>query len=153
MIDKKQVKKLYFSGNYTLTEIAKIVKCSRQYINTIINNYVATIPQKTRNEKMGKKCEVCGTAFNLQFHHKDRNRSNNNKENIAILCLDCHRIEHEREKPTKDKKILVPYLFKRTVRAISRKYMIDKREAILRMVEVYKKAERRDFDFKRRIGA
>lgn len=43
------------------------------------------------------KCEDCG--YNeipeiLQIHHKDRNRQNNGKDNLAILCPNCHFKEH-----------------------------------------------------------
>lgn len=42
-------------------------------------------------------CNRCG--FNdhtkiLQVHHKDANRSNNNIENLEILCPNCHCLEH-----------------------------------------------------------
>ncbi len=44
----------------------------------------------------GKKCERCG--YNkyeiLQIHHKNRDRNNNNLENLEIICPNCHYEEH-----------------------------------------------------------
>lgn len=48
--------------------------------------------------KEGKKlkCEICnienwqGKPLRLQIHHIDGNRSNNNLENLQILCPNCH---------------------------------------------------------------
>lgn len=34
----------------------------------------------------------------LQVHHKDRNRSNNNIENLEVLCPNCHTLEHYQNK-------------------------------------------------------
>jgi 5-methylcytosine-specific restriction endonuclease McrA len=33
----------------------------------------------------------------LTVHHKDRNRKNNTRENLEILCPICHAIEHLHE--------------------------------------------------------
>ena len=44
----------------------------------------------------GKKCERCG--YNkveiLHVHHRDRNRSNNELENLELICPNCHGEEH-----------------------------------------------------------
>ena len=45
----------------------------------------------------GKKCNRCGYEKHvniLHVHHTDRNRSNNNIENLEVLCLNCHAEEH-----------------------------------------------------------
>ncbi|TSC70186.1 MAG: hypothetical protein CEO12_501 [Parcubacteria group bacterium Gr01-1014_46] len=44
----------------------------------------------------GKKCERCGyDKFEiLQIHHKDRNRKNNNIDNLELICPNCHYEEH-----------------------------------------------------------
>lgn len=39
---------------------------------------------------LGSKCEFCGTDKKLLFHHKDKNFNNNSKENIQLLCKECH---------------------------------------------------------------
>lgn len=47
-------------------------------------------------EKRGKFCEKCG--YNkyeiLQVHHKDRDRENNNLNNLELMCPNCHYEEH-----------------------------------------------------------
>ncbi len=44
----------------------------------------------------GAKCERCGydTYEVLQVHHKDRDRSNNQSENLELICPNCHYEEH-----------------------------------------------------------
>lgn len=48
-------------------------------------------------EAYGSRCNRCG--YNeyksvLQVHHKDHKRSNNNVENLEVLCPTCHCVEH-----------------------------------------------------------
>ncbi|MBI2045973.1 MAG: hypothetical protein HYT28_00940 [Parcubacteria group bacterium] len=51
-------------------------------------------------KERGKKCERCGfQKYNiLQTHHKDRDRNNNNMNNLEIVCPNCHAEEHYLEK-------------------------------------------------------
>ncbi len=48
----------------------------------------------------GHKCEKC--SYNkyeiLQVHHKDRNKNNNDLENLELICPNCHCEEHFLEK-------------------------------------------------------
>lgn len=41
-------------------------------------------------------CEWCGSTEKIHVHHKDRNRANNAKDNIMILCVSCHAYLHWR---------------------------------------------------------
>lgn len=45
------------------------------------------------------KCEKCGFDIKriLILHHKDRNRSNNERENLELLCWNCHMLGHEKK--------------------------------------------------------
>lgn len=45
------------------------------------------------------KCAKCGYTDiqALQVHHIDRNRKNNNLDNLQVLCCNCHRLEHYEE--------------------------------------------------------
>jgi hypothetical protein len=58
-----------------------------------------SIKQRLLKER-GEKCERCGfQKYNiLQMHHKDRDRNNNNMNNMEIICPNCHAIEHYLEK-------------------------------------------------------
>lgn len=40
------------------------------------------------------RCEVENPKV-LRVHHKDRNRENNDLDNLEILCLNCHALEHD----------------------------------------------------------
>ena len=39
-------------------------------------------------------CENCGTNKDLQIHHIDKNRNNNQLSNLVLLCRSCHSKEH-----------------------------------------------------------
>lgn len=41
-------------------------------------------------EALGSVCQECGSKENLVVHHKDRDRSNNSRENFMLLCRECH---------------------------------------------------------------
>lgn len=45
--------------------------------------------------KMKKVCNRCGSTENILVHHRDRDRYNNEKSNLEVLCKSCHQIEHE----------------------------------------------------------
>jgi 5-methylcytosine-specific restriction endonuclease McrA len=56
---------------------------------------------KLRLLKMrGMKCEKCGYDKYeiLQIHHKDRDRGNNDLDNLELICPNCHYEEHLLEK-------------------------------------------------------
>jgi hypothetical protein len=48
----------------------------------------------------GNGCERCGFDKYqiLEIHHKDKDRSNNNLDNLEIICPNCHAGEHYLEK-------------------------------------------------------
>jgi len=50
-------------------------------------------------KKYGYICNKCGITNKkvLLVHHKDRNRKNNNIDNLEILCRNCHTLEHYEE--------------------------------------------------------
>ena len=41
-------------------------------------------------------CQSCGSAQRLDIHHKDRNKRNQERSNLAVLCHQCHMQEHAR---------------------------------------------------------
>lgn len=49
-------------------------------------------------EEHGEECEDCGATAELEVHHRDRDRSNNDLENLAVLCHDCHMERHREER-------------------------------------------------------
>lgn len=44
----------------------------------------------------GEICTKCGFADlrAIEVHHKDKNRENNELNNLVVLCANCHCIEH-----------------------------------------------------------
>lgn len=57
--------------------------------------------KRALNEQSGEpKCNRCSQKLPksvLQVHHKDRNRENNNINNLEVLCPNCHMMEHYEE--------------------------------------------------------
>lgn len=41
------------------------------------------------------ECEICKTSLNIEIHHKDGNRRNNDKSNLTPLCHFHHRLHHQ----------------------------------------------------------
>ena len=39
-------------------------------------------------------CEICGATKDLEVHHKDKNHSNNNPNNLMTVCSSCHQKVH-----------------------------------------------------------
>lgn len=50
----------------------------------------------------GSYCEVCGFIpqdfCQLDIHHKNKDRSNNELSNLLTICANCHRLLHKEEK-------------------------------------------------------
>lgn len=51
-------------------------------------------------KERGKKCEKCNYSKYqiLEVHHKNRDRKNNELENLELICPNCHAEEHLLEK-------------------------------------------------------
>jgi hypothetical protein len=47
------------------------------------------VPPKIRLT-LDNKCYLCSRLTNLEVHHKDKDNSNNNSENLIVLCKYCH---------------------------------------------------------------
>lgn len=45
---------------------------------------------------LGNKCFICKSTNNLVIHHKDRNRKNNDINNLLLLCRECHNVVHKK---------------------------------------------------------
>lgn len=77
-------------------------KCQGDYdYCQTINNWEIKTPGKGAikrflREKYGKKCAACGIdSWNgkdivLELEHKDGNSQNNSKENLCLICPNCH---------------------------------------------------------------
>jgi len=47
--------------------------------------------------KKGESCRMCGSKIDLQVHHIDENRQNNQMSNLIILCRSCHSKQHRKK--------------------------------------------------------
>jgi 5-methylcytosine-specific restriction endonuclease McrA len=59
-------------------------------------NYT-TVRKNMKRRGMLKLCNRCGYSAMpeiLDVHHRDRDRTNNEPENLEVLCPNCHAIEH-----------------------------------------------------------
>ncbi len=78
------------------------IKCQHEqkYLESI-KNWSLTTPGKGRikrylAETFGNKCSVCGIdSWNgkdivLELEHKDGNSENNDKNNVCLICPNCH---------------------------------------------------------------
>lgn len=68
----------------------------------------STVEYRNRMKKeLEQGCANCGeqTRYLLDVHHIDKDRLNNEKENLIVLCKNCHKREHIK-KATKKREIL-----------------------------------------------
>jgi len=73
------------------------ITCSRSCSNTYFRTKDGASSYRDRALKhYGCKCQKCGfnNVLALEVHHIDKNRENNSIDNLAVLCANCHRIEH-----------------------------------------------------------
>ena len=62
----------------------------------------STVRKSMRRRGMINFCERCGYDAEpkiLGVHHKDRNRKNNDMDNLEVLCPNCHSVEHLKHIP------------------------------------------------------
>lgn len=53
--------------------------------------------RKRALEFYGDTCQRCESDCDIQVHHVDRDRANNELNNLEVLCQRCHQKEHEDE--------------------------------------------------------
>lgn len=58
------------------------------------------------------RCERCGEETPVsvaQVHHQDRDRMNDNRDNLLVVCVDCHREEHYGDDPLYGVTVSLPW--------------------------------------------
>lgn len=124
-----KIKELYLKG-YSGREVASIVNMSKSTVLKRIKDMGISRPNIQYQDKYGRfnkkgktskpqqkldntkstyrriikedsKCVICGYSGFLEVHHIDRNRDNNNRDNLQILCSLCHKEQHPRKRDEK----------------------------------------------------
>lgn len=123
------IRDLYLQG-YSGREVAKMVGMSKSTTLKIIKELGISRPNIQYQDKYGRfnkkgktskpqqklcntkqtyrriikedsVCEICGKEGFLEVHHIDRNRDNNERDNLQILCPKCHKDQHPRKRDSK----------------------------------------------------
>lgn len=75
--------------------VAKQVNALRTYHHDGDSTEKILKEDTSRYQKYIKSsCEICGATKDLEVHHKDKNHSNNNPNNLMTVCSSCHQKVH-----------------------------------------------------------
>lgn len=89
-------KDLFYAYKKSSKKYCSIQCCNKQKIKDGAPSFAAV---RASMKKAGEivKCERCGFEkypHILGIHHKDRDRNNNVRDNLEVLCPNCHSLEH-----------------------------------------------------------
>ncbi len=134
MVDKDYYKRYYQENRDILLErVKKWQKDNKASLRAYRRNYTRNYRLKKRENHLRKmfeilECGICGFNFipALVVHHKNMRPGDNSKENLQLLCANCHRIEHSlnpslvdgirrKQKETVSNKRLIRQMTKREV--------------------------------------
>lgn len=95
------------------------------------------------------RCERCGEEFDegeVETHHVDRDRSNDNADNLEVLCRTCHLEEHNGDDPLWGVLVSMPRpVLEALDRAVEEGNMSSRSEAVSRAVADAYPADAADF--------
>lgn len=97
------IKQLRENDKKTYQEIADVLKISKQRVHQIHKGYRTFLKHKSYRRKKiyqlyNNQCYYCENKEKLQIHHKDKNKKNNNIENLILVCIKHHKKLHRGEK-------------------------------------------------------
>lgn len=105
----------------------------------IIHPLVFGIPYSKSNfhdliRNRDRECKKCGSKNNLEVHHIDYNKRNNDLKNLLLLCRKCHRKLHRgpRRKRKKERKCQQKWCINRDENIICEYYNKDKNKCELK---------------------
>ena len=85
-----------------------------------------------------RQCEECGSSEFIEIHHKDKNRRNNSKENLAQLCSKCHQKKHINFYSGRTKQATCKHCNHNWIPRVDNPYKIDYVEGVSRPIERFK---------------
>lgn len=92
----------FCNKNFKIKKSSKNIYCSRSCMGIDrrnIPNQLTNVRKWFQISGLIKKCESCGYDKNLDIlgiHHKNHNHFDNRLENLAVLCANCHSIQHKK---------------------------------------------------------
>jgi membrane-bound ClpP family serine protease len=93
----------HYGISVTQRDLISLVILSLSFLTLFYNSqkkirlYFVTSTKKQALHKQRQKCGICGKGlakFNIDFDHKNGNRSDNRLSNCRALCTPCHRKKH-----------------------------------------------------------
>ncbi len=96
-MDKNKIIELYKSGTKAI-KLANMFGVSRGYIYIIVSQYKFLPPEVRKSVLLrdNSECRICGTMGQLDVHHIDKDRRNNELINLILLCKECHHNQHRK---------------------------------------------------------
>jgi len=82
------------TGNHNSHHKGKDSKCYSSGTGEYVRARVEMLAELKCCERCNKDLQTVG-SFERVIHHRDHNRSNNERINLELLCKRCHQIEHE----------------------------------------------------------
>lgn len=73
------------------------IHVKKQHEKTIEKRPLRRLIRDETLDERGCKCQKCKKLFarkNLIVHHKNKNRKDNRKKNLQVLCISCHEKKH-----------------------------------------------------------
>jgi len=98
--DYKTRKRKYCSTKCKIEALARLRKKRFENIR-IYRKWKGSRELKEYLIKTYGACQICGWKVEvnvLEAHHKDRNKKNNNENNLILICPNCHSIDHYNNK-------------------------------------------------------
>ena len=106
---KDDIYNLYWNKKLTIEEIAKCFGCTSSNIHYFMKSqgikrrkrcdaytFGYTRYRKKAFREYPNICFNCGSLDRLEVHHIDGNHKNHDIKNLRILCILCHKQEHQR---------------------------------------------------------
>ena len=86
---------------YLDRKLQKRIKEDPNYIDKLKGKLLSDFDRLTRlmfRDKLERKCRNCGSFEDLHIHHKQY-KYPIVKEDLVVLCMRCHHLEHQRVHP------------------------------------------------------